>query len=335
MLESLSKKIYSFSFKEESRRREQDFVRDRKLCFSTTVIFMLNLVKKTLSIEISNFVELASNMKLTVDEFTTSAYVQARIKIKPLAFQSLLKHFVDDYYTDNDLGIKLWRGFRLLAVDGSLLNLPYSIKVAKKYGYARNQNGDTNVQCRISVLYDVLNNMIVDANINPRRIMERDIAIKHLKQCKKNDLIIFDRGYYSYDFIEAFNKLNFIIRLKSDLKAVKEFLKTNKMSKIVEFHSNEYVYKKKKQKVIKPPIKIRLIKVILPSGQIEVLATSLLNSKKYLTRDFKEMYFKRWKIETLYDELKNKLKIEHFTGYYETAIIQDFIHHYSLAIFNQ
>ena len=39
---------------------------------------------------------------------------------------------------------------------------------------------------------------------------------------------------------------------------------------------------------------------------------------------FKELYFLRWGIETYYDELKNKIKLEHFTGYSKTSVLQDF-----------
>lgn len=52
--------------------------------------------------------------------------------------------------------------------------------------------------------------------------------------------------------------------------------------------------------------------------------TSLLDSKKYSSKKFKELYFKRWGVETFYDELKNKLKVEHFSGYSNNTIQQDF-----------
>src|SRR5690625_5307724 len=52
--------------------------------------------------------------------------------------------------------------------------------------------------------------------------------------------------------------------------------------------------------------------------------TSLLNSKLYPTGQFKELYFKRWGVETFYDEFKNKLKVEHFSGYSNQSILQDF-----------
>ncbi len=52
--------------------------------------------------------------------------------------------------------------------------------------------------------------------------------------------------------------------------------------------------------------------------------TSLLDSNSYPTNQFKQLYFKRWGVETFYDELKNKLKIEHFSGYSNQSIQQDF-----------
>ncbi|GAB1857509.1 hypothetical protein MHTCC0001_23450 [Flavobacteriaceae bacterium MHTCC 0001] len=64
---------------------------------------------------------------------------------------------VSEFYTDNELGVSLWKGHRLLAIDGSTINLPFSKATAQHYGYARNQTGDTSVQGRVSVLYDTLN----------------------------------------------------------------------------------------------------------------------------------------------------------------------------------
>lgn len=49
-----------------------------------------------------------------------------------------------------------------------------------------------------------------------------------------------------------------------------------------------------------------------------------MDSKQYGQEIFKELYFKRWKIETYYDELKNKIKGEEFSGYSNQSILQDF-----------
>jgi hypothetical protein len=62
----------------------------------------------------------------------------------------------------------------------------------------------------------------------------------------------------------------------------------------------------------------------LPNGQTEILITSLLDNNEYSSSIFKELYNERWGVETFYDELKNKLKIEHFSGYSKESIQQDF-----------
>jgi len=49
-----------------------------------------------------------------------------------------------------------------------------------------------------------------------------------------------------------------------------------------------------------------------------------LDDKKYPSKIFKNLYFQRWGVEKFYDEFKNKLKVEHFSGYSKHSILQDF-----------
>ena len=71
-------------------------------------------------------------------------------------------------------------------------------------------------------------------------------------------------------------------------------------------------------------IKVRLIKIILDNGDIEILITSLLDGTKYRHGDFKWLYHKRWGIETYFDRLKNLLEVERFSSKTVTGIEQDF-----------
>jgi hypothetical protein len=69
---------------------------------------------------------------------------------------------------------------------------------------------------------------------------------------------------------------------------------------------------------------VRLVRVELPNGEPEILITSLLDNVKYPSKIFKNLYFQRWDVEKFYDEFKNKLKAEHFSGYSKHSILQDF-----------
>jgi len=52
--------------------------------------------------------------------------------------------------------------------------------------------------------------------------------------------------------------------------------------------------------------------------------SSLLDNKKYPYKNFKELYFKRWKIETFYDRFKNIIGVECFSATSEQFIQQEF-----------
>ncbi len=69
--------------------------------------------------------------------------------------------------------------------------------------------------------------------------------------------------------------------------------------------------------------RIRVIKVTLPSGEVETLLTNLAE-KLLPVREAAELYFKRWGIETAFDTLKSKLQLENFSGKTEASVKQDF-----------
>ena len=67
-------------------------------------------------------------------------------------------------------------------------------------------------------------------------------------------------------------------------------------------------------------IEVRVVKHALKTGEEEYLITNL---KEFSYEEIFEIYGKRWNIETLYDNLKNKLQIEKFTSSKEDIIKQD------------
>jgi hypothetical protein len=202
-------------------------------------VFMINLLRKSLVIEIENFVSYCNSncpdncFKL----YTKSAFVQYRKKINSKVFKHLSSVLINEFYTDNDLSVKLWNDFRLLAVDGSRLTLPNTKELASYYGQTKNQNESGSTQARVSVLYDVLNNYVLDGILSPLKTGESKLAIKHLEFCQENDLIIFDRGYPGFPLIYELNKksLAFVIRVKSSFNnLIKSFVDSEENSKIVE-----------------------------------------------------------------------------------------------------
>jgi hypothetical protein len=276
--------------------------------------------------EIENFICLFKNV-FDIKAFTKSAFVQYRKKLKPEIFQHLSDVIVQEFYTDNELGVKLWNGFRVFGVDGSVLTLPQTDELRNIYGEQKNQNQSGVVQARVSVLYDVLNNIVIEGILSPLTTGEGKLALEHLLHVNENDLIIYDRGYPSFELIYNHIKQNsnFVIRSKGSFSNITSaFIKRGKSTQIVDIYPGQHNKIIDKEYDKDTSVKVRLVRVELPSGEVELLITSLLDFTIHKTKDFKELYFKRWGIETFYDELKNKLKVENFSGYSNQSILQDF-----------
>jgi hypothetical protein len=296
---------------------------------------MINMLRKSLSMEIDNFVSYLQRAAFNQKSFTKSAFVQSRKKISPQVFKYLSDALIDEFYTDNDLSVKLWKGFRLLAVDGSRMTLPITDELKAMYGTSNNQNDADVVQGRCSILYDVENKHVLDGILAPLEQGERALALAHLEYCRSGDLVIYDRGYPAYSFIHAHMErgLECLIRVKTNFSQVTlDFASSGKPSQAVDIYPGKNTKISDKAYERDTPMKVRLIRVELPKGDVEILMTTLLDTKVYPNSIFKKLYAKRWGVETFYDELKNKLKVEHFSGYSSHSIQQDF--HAALFISN-
>lgn len=326
IIKSIKDILYSNEFMNRNRVDEKNFTRKRKLPFISLILFMTNIIKQTLQKELTKFIKTFGDKSSNI---TKSAFSQSRMKLKPEAFIELNNHLVNEFYTDNI--IKKWNGFRLCAIDGSKLILPtHSKEIMEKFGTL--SNGMVIPQAQISSCYDVLNEIILDTQLETLQVNEMNQAVRHLEKLSKGDLIIFDRGYAAtwFYYMIKFNEIDFVNRLpKGFRKDAENFRLSDSEDDIIEVDipPQKSRYGLQRHSLTKDkvgPFKLRLVKVILDTGEVEVLATTLLDKEKYPLEIFKDLYFKRWGIEINYNHLKSNIHVEEFTGLTEVAIRQDF-----------
>jgi hypothetical protein len=107
--------------------RKQDFTRNRKQPFLSTLLFMLNLLRKSLSVEIDGFIRhLNDRLSTSIPRFSSSAFIQNRKKISPEVFKHLSSIIIKNFYTLDNEDLKLLGGLRVLACDGSIITLPFT-----------------------------------------------------------------------------------------------------------------------------------------------------------------------------------------------------------------
>lgn len=157
-------------------------------------------------------------------------------------FKYLSAVITENYYLESNKNIKLFNGFRVFGVDGSKITLPYTEELKTVFEESKNNTSTVLVQARSSVLYDVLNHIALDSVLENLKLGERELALKHSSQWKKNDLIIYDRGYPSYDFKFEHIKagIDYLIRVKTThSKAVKSFVCSGKRTMLIDVFPQE------------------------------------------------------------------------------------------------
>lgn len=135
MRETIFSKELALKFK----MNKQDFTRNRKQPFTATLLFMFNLLRRSLAIEIDGFVHYLNDRLFfgNTRHFTTSAFIQNRKKIDPSVFKHLSGVIIDNFYTSENDTLNYLNGIRVLAVDSSKLTLPYTTELKKCYGVTK------------------------------------------------------------------------------------------------------------------------------------------------------------------------------------------------------
>lgn len=313
-------------FKERHRRSERDFSRNRCLTFCVVVLFLINMVKRSLQDELDEFFKAIQQGKLAEREVTKSAFSQARRKLKHTAFIELNQEQVAYYYQNFEP--QLWQGMRLLAIDGSMSELPHKPAICDHFGVWHPQSGGTCPKARLSQLFDVLNKLTVEAMIAPKAVGERALAEQHIEHLNKDDLLLLDRGYPAFWLFALLlsRGVQFCTRMTvSEWLVAQDFVASGVDEQVVELHPGYEAKKACRQRSLSAEsLAVRLIRVELQTGEIEVLATSLLDTDRFPYAIVKELYPKRWPVEEDYKIMKSRLQVENWSGTSVESIYQDF-----------
>lgn len=264
---------------------------------------------------------------------TGAAYCLARKKIKPELFIGLNESVVNEFQrlSQSDQTWRTWRGHPLIGADGTKLNLPDTPEMRASYSVIGNQHGAAGerVQGLAVVLYDLLNDIGLAAHLGklahePKVLLDRLSAHTRI-----GDLLVLDRNFSDYPLIAwaRQNQRELLIRCQSNsFGIVEDFLNAEDTDRVVTLHCSDHRKTKSAVKEMRLPnqVQVRLLKFTLPTGEIEVLLTTLCDPHQYPREEFYQVYGWRWNQETYYDRLKNIFELERFSGLSKLAIEQDF-----------
>lgn len=259
---------------------------------------------------------------------SASSLCEARQKLPETIFQTLNQELITLWHTHRVTPI--WHNHRVFAIDGSKINTPRGL-LQEGYQIA-NDATQHYPSGLVSCLYNLQEQLIYDVALVSHG-NERECALEHFKQLSSGDLVILDRGYFSYLLLYRVMELGLqaIFRLQgggTNGKVV-AFWRSKKTSEIIEYSPSEAVKSKLKKRGCSlnfKPLKLRLVKHRI-GKQTYVYATTLLDESIYPLACFAPLYHARWGIEELYKISKNWIEVEDFHSQTERGIKQELYGH--------
>lgn len=307
----------------------QAFTKNRKLPLERMVYLIISLLKRSLSVELEDFFQSHYPDQLCASK---AALSKQRQKLDYSFFTLWNSVLVKSYYEYYQHEVKRWKGFRLMAIDGSTAYLINKPELMAHFGVQSNQCTSI-AMGQVMELHDILNDLTVCSAMYPIELSEQQVAYQWIPCLEPDTLTIYDRGYPSFSalylHLEQEQPLHFVMRCRNNFnKEVIAFMASANTAQTVTFNATPTAIEELEKHGYKltkaTQIVVRLIKVDLADGSTETLITSLLDEEEYPQNIFSELYFKRWGIETSYSIRKNNLQMEVFSGYKVNTVLQDF-----------
>jgi hypothetical protein len=228
---------------------------------------------------------------------------------------------------------KTWNSYQLIAVDGSTVSLPPSSWIKKAFGiFAQTNKGTKTCMAQALICFDVLSNYVLAGIIDKMEMGEKSLLRILLPEINvTNAIFILDRGFGNFSICKMLEneQHKYCIRLSTQVSSfAKKAMLSAESEFITEWFPSEMEQSncKKHGQDIKP-LKVRVNKILLATGEIELLVSNILDLQAIDVSAMKQLYFMRWGIEESIKKLKPKMKLEHFGCRKMEGIYQEFYAH--------
>jgi len=232
-----------------------------------------------------------------------------------------------------------YKGFRLLAIDGSCISLPAHSALIKHYGTAQNGSkkrkkkvnakqlakGKETVQARMVMLQFPLVRLPYRYEISPLAVGEKELAGRLLKDLQADDLVLLDRGFWSFELFSMVQDQGafFGTRMVKGPRW-KTVRKLGTGDRIARWTPSNASRAKWKNQDLPKAIDLRIINYQIPGFRASAIVTNVTAPQRLSREDWVRLaadcesgrglqpglYHRRWEIETTFRELKVTQKMK-------------------------
>jgi len=250
-------------------------------------------------------------------QVTEEAFVKARQRL-PLAFWVALLLVLGEHFESRHGQRLRWRQYRLLAVDGTRLDLPNVQALRSFYGTASNARGRQQAQARLVLLQSPLTRLPVAYELAPVTVGEVTLARQLSRHLRRDDLVLLDAGYCSYGLAWDIHHRDafFCLRVQRhlNLRTLKRL--DGRRDRLVRWTPRDSRGQWRREG-LERSLDLRVVEYQVPGHRVIRLLTNVLSPEALPYADLSRLttqvgptserpglYHLRWQIETSYAELK-------------------------------
>ena len=325
------KVIRSEEIRSAMRKKATDFIRIFKFPWFDILLYLIFRHEKCTQSEISTYYSAIGKKDLRISK---QAVFKAIRKVNPDVFPLLVRKFAELFYQSSL--VKTYKGYVLLAEDGTTNALMPTNESLSKFGFSENQYIQTKEDAKkatskSAALYDVTNGLIVNFRMEEFKKSEIPIAIEQLNEahdlfCDHKAIFLADRYYPSVELFAILEIYDFkyCIRAKSqyfkkeiaNMKTDDEWIVVtldNAWIKRLKYDAARERFQKNRT------IRIRVVKqkytYVDDNGVLQTAVLTYftdLPKEEFSRQDIVDLYAKRWDLEVSYKTLKTDYEWERF-----------------------
>jgi len=239
--------------------------------------------------------------------FDSGALAHARARLP----REVLEFLAEDACGDAASPPATWRGFRLRALDGTMVSMPREDELVRHFGLHRTKHGEVRYPlARFVSLLNLGPCTIIDWRFAPHGKAETVLARPLIENLGPGELVLLDRGLTGSPTMARI-----LARGAEFLGRKNARLRTDKVKMVDRLGRDDFIIElsvskpaRKEDPSLPETVRVRLFKARWksPSGErlVEWFVTSLADRRRFKKHALAKLYHERWQLETSYEEFK-------------------------------
>lgn len=209
-----------------------------------------------------------------------------------------------------------WNGLRVVLLDGMTVSMSDAKSLFDAFGIHKGQYGKSRYPLARIVAVSLANTMmVIDYALGRYDQDENPLAAPLLKKLSKGDILLADRHFAAAHYYVNYMRLGLEFLTRAHQR-----LRISRIKRVISYGENDFVGRlkvgalyRRRDSTLPATIMVRFIRSqILVRGKLRSvwMVTSLLDNRRYRACEIVKLYASRWRIETLFKEVKNNMSMD-------------------------